>query len=238
MIDLFSRLPVRERQWVQHVIAVPAKGASAYTVNKVTVYQGNVGTPSVFQHETAHAIDKEKTADNDSEGASSATSEWKNAIANDTCVPDDYANSSNAEDYAQVAVLALFDIVTPGGLASTGDKWLCLWSQIQVFTNFQGFNVHPGGTCDRRWDDSAIVPMNSTSAGLARKRTASRIARIADGKEKRSDGRMGLPTDFHDGPVEVHRYENLVFNKGERDAAVRRQKRWNVELTAKRAKMF
>lgn len=56
MIDLFGRLPIHEREWIQHVIAVPG-GGSAYESSAVVVFQGAVGTPSVFQHEVGHAVD-------------------------------------------------------------------------------------------------------------------------------------------------------------------------------------
>lgn len=88
MIDLFGRLPVHERQWVKNVIAVPG-GGSAYMSNGIVVFQGPVGTPSVFQHETGHAVDFYAR-----DTQSSATTEWTNAEAADSCVPDGYANSS------------------------------------------------------------------------------------------------------------------------------------------------
>jgi hypothetical protein len=56
MIDLFGRLPIHEREWIQHVITVPG-GGSAYESSAVVVFQGAVGTPSVFQHEVGHAVD-------------------------------------------------------------------------------------------------------------------------------------------------------------------------------------
>jgi hypothetical protein len=88
MIDLFGRLPVHERQWIQHVIGVPG-GGSAYERSAVVVFQGPVGVPSVFQHETTHAVDAYISSSQLSE-----TSDWLNAIASDTCVPDDYSNTS------------------------------------------------------------------------------------------------------------------------------------------------
>jgi hypothetical protein len=73
MIDLFGHLPVQERQWVQHVVAVPG-GGSAYTLNNIIVYQGNVGTPSNFQHETTYAKDFDEK--DDTIGDFSRTDAW------------------------------------------------------------------------------------------------------------------------------------------------------------------
>lgn len=55
MVDLFGRLPVHERQYIQHVVAVDGVG-SAYAYAAVTVYQGPVGAPSVFQHEVSCSV--------------------------------------------------------------------------------------------------------------------------------------------------------------------------------------
>lgn len=46
MIDLFGRLPVHERQYIQHVVAVPG-GGSAYMASAVAVYQGPVKVQAV-----------------------------------------------------------------------------------------------------------------------------------------------------------------------------------------------
>jgi len=42
MIDLFGRLPIHERQWIQHVVAVPG-GGNAYETSADVVFQGSVG---------------------------------------------------------------------------------------------------------------------------------------------------------------------------------------------------
>lgn len=89
MIDLFGRLPMGEREWIQHVMAVPGGSGSAYESAAVTVYQGPVGTPSVFQHETGHAVDGYKNG-----AGSSDTRAFHDAVAADSCVPDSYSNTS------------------------------------------------------------------------------------------------------------------------------------------------
>jgi len=71
-------------------MAVPeTSGSWAYIRSAVLVFVGNVGVPSVFQHEVGHAMD----AYNNAVG-SSPTSTWDTAIRNDSCVPDDYSNTS------------------------------------------------------------------------------------------------------------------------------------------------
>ena len=89
LIDYFGRLPVHERQSVSYVMAVPG-GGSAYEIGGMVVFQGATASVSVFQHEVGHAVD----AYNNADGSSSSTKEFLDAIDGDTCVPDDYANSS------------------------------------------------------------------------------------------------------------------------------------------------
>lgn len=88
MIDLFGRIPVHERQWIQHVIAVPG-GGSAYEWNACVVFQGPVAHITVFQHEIGHALDFYKNG-----YQSSAQTDFLRAINHDDCVPDNYANTS------------------------------------------------------------------------------------------------------------------------------------------------
>ena len=50
---------------------------------------------SMFIHESAHSVDR----------GTSGTSEWRNVVRQDSSVPDPYANSKFADNFAQVTVL-------------------------------------------------------------------------------------------------------------------------------------
>lgn len=221
MIDLFGRLPVHERQWIQHVMAVPG-GGSAYESAAVTVYQGPVGVPSVFQHETGHAVDAYKNS-----VQSSTTPTFESAIVTDTCVPDDYSNTNEVEDYTQVSVLALFEIVNPGGLDPIGN-WRCLVTQKNAVDTFQKDAMTPGGTCDRRWADSAIISMGPATGNG--KRAATVGPKPAAGPQVGQPGVEAIPFVHK---TEPRPYTNLVFNATEKANAVERQKSW--ALKAKRS---
>lgn len=88
MIDTFGRLPVHERQWIRHVIAVPGPAHGLEFVACV-VFMGDVNFLTVFQHEIGHALDFYKNGQQ-----SSNQSDFLAAVHADTCVPDDYANQS------------------------------------------------------------------------------------------------------------------------------------------------
>ncbi|KAH7321847.1 hypothetical protein BKA65DRAFT_407849, partial [Rhexocercosporidium sp. MPI-PUGE-AT-0058] len=223
MIDLFGRMPVHERQWIQHVIAIPGAN-SAYMGSAIIVFRGSVGTPSVFQHETGHALDFYKNG-----FQTSARWEWLDAIRQDTCVPDNYANTNAVEDFAQIGVVSLFAIANPGGLdPAFGQTWHCLLSQFTIYNGFQSDSMSPGGVCTRRWADSAII---STKA-----------AKTTPGAAPKPGNVLGMPGVFAI-PFEVRTndtvFGNLVVNKTESAAAAVRQDAWaeeaNVARKAKRA---
>ncbi|EJD43670.1 hypothetical protein AURDEDRAFT_167392 [Auricularia subglabra TFB-10046 SS5] len=87
----FARVPVGIRSYVGGVLAQSASGCSAANYNGQFIrFKGDCGV-SVFLHESGHSVDK---------GMSNSQA-FKNAVAADTCVPDDYSNASYAEDWTQ-----------------------------------------------------------------------------------------------------------------------------------------
>ncbi|EJD43987.1 hypothetical protein AURDEDRAFT_114493 [Auricularia subglabra TFB-10046 SS5] len=210
MIDLFGRLPVHERQWIRHVIAVPG-GGSAYESNADVTFQGPVGVPSVFQHEVGHAVDGYKNS-----VQSSSTSTFLNAINADSCVPDDYSNTNNVEDYTQVGVLSMYEIVNPGGLDPIGANWRCLVNQKNALDGFQRSDMIPGGTCARRWADDTIVKMGpAVPRSVVEKRGPVGPIPQPDGLPVPSPSRS---------PTTV--FKNLLFNATEKVNARSRQLAW------------
>jgi len=104
----FSTVPAGIRSYVGGALAVAASGPSAgssgdfisthvsvssfyLSSHHLVAFDGDC-LRTVFLHEAAHSLDQ---------GLSGSTV-WHNAVANSTCVPDDYANSSYAEDFAQM----------------------------------------------------------------------------------------------------------------------------------------
>ncbi|KAL7945352.1 hypothetical protein V8C42DRAFT_322885 [Trichoderma barbatum] len=172
MIDAFGRIPIGDRQWTQHILALPASSCSAGTGGAVTTFHGPCYIPSVFIHELTHTLDAFVNDQTGSTGAVhvySTTSAYLNDVAKDSCVPDGYANSSPQEDYAQVSVLALYEKVNPGGLDPIGN-WRCLVNSKNNQGKIIGKELTPGGSCTHRWADSAIVCMGPAAACTTSKR--------------------------------------------------------------------
>jgi len=91
------------------------------------------------------------------------------------------------EDFTQVGVLALYNIVAAGGLNSIGANWTCLANQKAAVDTLIGSQMAYGGTCTRRWPDSESVPVST------RARTRRSVAR---GNNEPAEYRS--PTTFWD----------------------------------------
>lgn len=97
--ERLGQVPVGIRSYVGVAIATAQDSCSAVTINGQWIrFQGDCPV-SVFLHESGHAID-----DNFSAGQP-----WVDAINNDTCVPDGYANTNPVEDFAQVMVMYTYE---------------------------------------------------------------------------------------------------------------------------------
>ena len=90
-----GQVPLFLRQNVKGVTAIPSDTAHAYTAaGRITIF-GFV-EPDVFIHEATHAQDN----------GFSSSSAFKEALADDPCVPDAYAQINEVECYAQGSFLA------------------------------------------------------------------------------------------------------------------------------------
>lgn len=99
--DAFGRVPIHDRQWTQHILALPASACSAGTGGAVTTFYGPCYIPSVFVHELTHTLDayvNDQTGSTGSVHVYSTTSSYLNSVNQDSCVPDGYANNCNSSN--------------------------------------------------------------------------------------------------------------------------------------------
>ena len=96
-------------------------GAAYSTGDSTTFCQGGL-VPSAYVHEAAHNYDF-------GSGGLSDRQEWTDAINNDSCVPDGYANTNNAEDFAEVAVVWMY-------ISAVSDDIGCMQNQMNTFQSF------------------------------------------------------------------------------------------------------
>lgn len=128
-------------------------------------------------------------------------------------------STDEVEDYTQNSVLALYEIVNPGGLDPIGN-WRCLQNQKNAVDGFQKAAMTAGGTCDRRWADSAIISMGPAT-GNGKRETAGQKPTT-----KLVPGAKDVYTIPFEQKTAPHTPKNLVFNSTEKAAAASRQASW------------
>ena len=178
MIDLFGRIPVKARQWVRHIVYLPANETWAYNSGGNIAMFGRIdGDITVFIHETAHSLDL-LGAYPDNPLSNSTT--WLAQYAKDSNVPDPYAQTNVFEDVAQNTVVATYDLNVPGGFRAVESNWSGVSHQFRLIEREQnkagallvrgGNLLDHGGVCERRLNNSQPVKVAGYSTGTARRR--------------------------------------------------------------------
>jgi hypothetical protein len=122
MIEMMGRVPYAIRRYNKAMISATAGTCGgAGSGGDVSFYCHPNMHISVFIHESAHSADRGR----------SGTNEWRNAVQHDSCVPDPYANSNFADNFAQVAVLWTHLVGERLHPTLGGDKFSCMRNQLQ-----------------------------------------------------------------------------------------------------------
>lgn len=150
MIDVFGRLPVHMRSWVRLSIALPG-ARSAYTYSDLgdNVYFGDIQSyPTLWVHEISHTMDHNVVTKGQD---FSASQRWTDNYNMDSAISDSYAQTNQAENFAQETVISIFDKVVPGGLGSVEPNWKAIFHQYATAQDALGDNILPGGKCRNRF---------------------------------------------------------------------------------------
>ncbi|KAF2177791.1 hypothetical protein K469DRAFT_719460 [Zopfia rhizophila CBS 207.26] len=164
MVNAFGRVPPGVRSHVVHVFVVDGSrpdgsiGKSGGSNNDRFVIRGPIDD-AAFAHESFHSVDK----------GFSSSSKFTDAYNADTCVPDDYANASPAEDFAQLGVWLDYD--TNGiPIANYLNKDTgCMANQLRVVKEYAGghINLDTSKCFNRRPNDENVSPAASAKVRAA-----------------------------------------------------------------------
>ena len=143
----FGRIPPGIRSRVVHTLSIAESGPSAGSSNDRVLFRGSVG-PAVYVHEAMHSADQ----------GFSASSTFANAYNQDSCVPDDYAKSSNAEDYAQLGVWIHYDTNPQTKVHTYVGDFSCMGHQLETVGQNAGeqLNKATSKCFDRRPNDPNV----------------------------------------------------------------------------------
>ncbi|KAL4806922.1 hypothetical protein BDV18DRAFT_121550 [Aspergillus unguis] len=164
--ETFSKIPVSARDWVRQILLLPGAN-SAFAINGNVAFIGTTGQNiDVMLHETAHGLDGFAAF-----GESFSSSDgFLAAYDADTHVPDNYAQSSQAENVAQNTVVAVYDVNVLGGFPGVQENYAAIQNQYSYIRDKAGDALVPGGTCDRHLENSETVQVDG-----AAKRSYSRV---------------------------------------------------------------
>ncbi|KAK4461472.1 hypothetical protein QBC42DRAFT_178485 [Cladorrhinum samala] len=147
----FGKVPVRARQWIRAVKAIPDQSCNGH----ICINGPCLSSTSVYLHEVGHSLDVVLG----SQGRCvSDTDEWRDAVLNnDTCVPDGYSEASWHENFAQNTVIAAYHHTVRNiwdaypGNASTGISCMKGALQKTIDLTREIFVYKKGMSCDRTW---------------------------------------------------------------------------------------
>lgn len=127
MIDTMGKVPAPIRRYNKAMVSSPAGACGgAGSSGDVSFYCSSNMHVSVFIHESAHSMDRGK----------SASGEWRDAVARDSCVPDPYANSNYADNFAQVVVLWVHLVGTNRHQDFGGAQFACMRNQLHQMAKY------------------------------------------------------------------------------------------------------
>ena len=170
VVDLLGRVPVRARQFVRHVVALPDTSGHAFNSDG-NLAMFNIGADglSVYIHETGHSLDLHGAY---SRGELSTSQNWADNYNQDPNVPDGYSQSNTVEDVAQNTVVAAYNVQVPGGYGSiepNANNIFHQYATVQTWQRESGNLLVPGGTCWRRLENSETVQIDDGSSSKLRR---------------------------------------------------------------------
>ncbi|KAF2111083.1 hypothetical protein BDV96DRAFT_690507 [Lophiotrema nucula] len=194
MARQFGKVPIQMRQWVRHIIDVPADNGSAFEWDgTVTFVNPADDMLPVIIHETGHSLDLSGAyADN----TMSDSDNWWNNYDQDSNVPDNYAQTNAREDVAQNIVNAVFNENVYGGYGSMHQFETLIDEAATAGQGNSPFKPGENVQCTHRLPPSAPVSTDGSSktrrarrgmpsVGLSDKVIALSTSREGDDKHSR-----------------------------------------------------
>lgn len=154
MGDIFARMPVRMRQFIRHIIALPGQRSAGSSGDNIQM-NGDCEI-TVFIHETGHSLDSHAFDPRLGVPFSNGKA-WTDAYNKDTAVTDDYAQTSQQENFAQETVVSVYDKNVQGGIGKIQPNYKAIQNAYTTLENSIGDIIIPGGVCTHRLTNSPAV---------------------------------------------------------------------------------
>ncbi|KAF2638199.1 hypothetical protein P280DRAFT_405066, partial [Massarina eburnea CBS 473.64] len=181
MARQFGKVPIQMRQWVRHILDVPAEGGWAFeTDGNIVFNKPDDDMLPVIIHETGHSVDLSGAYDG--KPISSSDDFWNN-YDKDPNVSDNYAASNMVENVAQNTVIAVYNENVPGQYAGIEPKWNNIFHQYatlisRAIANGKGNNYFKPGQdaqCTHRMPPSAKVSVDGKKRSVEERRAGPKV---------------------------------------------------------------
>ncbi|KAJ6788841.1 hypothetical protein PWT90_10527 [Aphanocladium album] len=164
MLEMFGRAPVGMRQFVRHLVGLPSYVSqwSAQTTPDGDIrFLTHIDMP-ILLHEMSHSMDWHALSGYGDTFSSSGI--WSNTYYRDSYTPSEYGRNNWMEDFAEAGKCGVADANLYGGFGSVTSWWTTIQNQYKTYEQYFGSFIKQGGSCTRRFSNSAPVPMNGKRA--------------------------------------------------------------------------
>ncbi|KAF7375646.1 Conidiation-specific protein 13 [Mycena sanguinolenta] len=132
VLDRLGRVPVGLRRYAGTLVVLTDSSPHAYTLTTGDTHFFADCEMETWVHEITHAYDfAEATWQSSAPG-------WAEALATDSCVPDDYSLVNELEDFAQVSVIMVYTLIygelPPGFVADCMENQLAFMSSLELYS--------------------------------------------------------------------------------------------------------
>ncbi|KAJ7471102.1 hypothetical protein FB451DRAFT_1135398 [Mycena latifolia] len=143
VLDRLGRVPVGLRRYVGVVVVLNDTGPHAYTLTNGDIHFFGDCAMDTWVHEASHAFDFSNETAPYSGGVG-----WGQALADDTCAPDNYSLTNRIEDFAQLSVLKTYALLYDGHLPP-GFRADCMAHQLDFLGALPLYDASAlfGNTC-------------------------------------------------------------------------------------------
>ncbi|KAF8177135.1 hypothetical protein K438DRAFT_1606785 [Mycena galopus ATCC 62051] len=142
-VDRLGRVPVGLRRFVGTVFVLENSVTEAYTnLSTGDIHLFGDCAMDTWVHESTHAFDYA------SYPVHSNSTGWEQAIADDSCVPDQYSLTNQVEDFAQMSVMKVYMLLHSAHLPP-GFNTSCMSNQLDFMETLALYNATSlfGNTC-------------------------------------------------------------------------------------------
>ncbi|KAI3327337.1 hypothetical protein HD806DRAFT_550857 [Xylariaceae sp. AK1471] len=152
MADMFGHIPLGMREYNRHMIAIPtfkAKKTAGGSANANILIKDDCWDYNILIHEISHSLDASAlTHDLGNDKDFSTGHLWQDEYFKDEHSISDYGMTSWQEDLADSGVIAMYDLVVPGGIHQVQPNWTQIQHQYTTFQkNFADF-IKPNSKCE------------------------------------------------------------------------------------------